>query len=491
MNPPTALVILDGFGYSTHKKGNAIYHAYTPFLDYALAHYPHTLLRASGTAVGLPKRYRGNTQVGHATIGAGKIIPQPISIINDAIAHQQLDHMPLLLNAYKQLKKNHGRLHIIGLLSNAGIHSHYKHIQAYIDNAHAHGVKKIFLHLFLDGRDSPPQFALHLLKKLHYKNKATLGSVHGRFYAMDRDKNWQRTQKSYDCLTSQKTTICTDTPKKYIEKNYAQNISDEFIPPTLFDAQARIQENDGIIFANFRPDRALQLAQLFVDPAIPESKKQIKLSFFITPFSYSPDLATSALWIAAPVLNTLKQQLAAAGKTLFTCAETEKYAAVTYFFSSGHPQPFLGETQMLIPSLKTRDYQKYPGMSAAHITTCVLQSLKNNPDDFYLINYANADMVAHSGNFDATKEAIECLDKQLKTLYQELVVKKKGTLYITGDHGNAETMIDQQHHQPHTAHTSNKVPFMAIAPNLKNKKKKLHLKSLSDIASFILSSIEN
>ena len=340
------------------------------------------------------------------------------------------------------------------------------------------------MNLFLDGRDVQPRSALQFLEKIEKNNNVIIGSIHGRFYAMDRDNNWQRTAQSYHCLTEPQHT-CNYSITQLIEKNYNETITDEFMPPVAFEKETNVQDGDGIIFFNFRPDRARQLTAAFVKKEFEKFKrKKIDLTFFITPTNYKNDLETTVLFEIQHIENTLKQKLSAAGKTIFTIAETEKYAHVTYFFSADHEQAYPNETQILIPSLKHKNYIDHPCMSAPTITETVLESLRTNPCDFYLINYANADMVAHSGNFEATQKAIECLDTQLKKLYEQLVEKMNGTLYITADHGNAETMFDTKNNQPHTAHTTNKVPFMMIKKDA--QKIELHLNQLSDVAQFIL-----
>lgn len=483
MKHPTALVILDGFGYSENKKWNAIHHAHTPFLDYAWQQYPHALLQAAGPAVGLPEGYIGNSQVGHLTLGAGKITKQPVTLINDAIKNNELEKNKTLIDSLEKLNKNNGRLHIMGLLSDAGVHSHIDHLQAYIKIAQQVGIKKIMLHLFLDGRDVSPRSALNFLKQIETDDTVVIGSIHGRFYAMDRDNNWDRIEKSYRCL-AKPAHNCEYNITQLIQKSYDENIDDEFIPPIAVEKETNVQDGDGIIFFNFRPDRARQLTAAFINKEFKQFDRQkINLTFFITPTNYDADLETTVLFEQQKIENTLKEKLSAAGKTIFTIAETEKYAHVTYFFTAGHEEAFPNETQVLIPSLKENKYVDHPCMSAPAITEAVLKSLQTNPCDFYLINYANADMVGHSGNFKATQKAIECLDAQLKKLYEELVEKMNGTLYITADHGNAEIMFDEKNNQPHTAHTTSKVPFIMIKKNA--QKIELHLNQLSDVAQYI------
>ena len=491
-NKPTALIILDGFGHRDESLHNAIHNAKKPTFDYLEHHYPHTLLKASGTAVGLLDGYIGNSQVGHLTIGSGRITPQAVKRIHGAIDDRSFFSNPILLEQLHKLARTQNSLHIMGLLSDAGVHSHIKHLFALIEAARNAGVHKIIVHVFLDGRDVPPQSAqkyLHTLQTF-LKNNELIGSIHGRFYAMDRDKNWQRVEKTYRTLTEKQTSEPVEW-QTILDKNYEHGITDEFIPPTQLNPTAPIETGDGIIFFNFRADRARQLTATFVDDTFKEFKlHKIKPLFFITLTQYSRALQTEVLYSMQAISNTLKDVLSDYGKTIVSVAETEKYAHITYFFTGGREREIPGEQRILVPSLQEKDYIQHPCMSAKEITQAVIESLKSNPKDFYLINYANADMVGHSGNMDATVKAVECLDVQLKKLYNEIVEQRDGTLFITADHGNAEQMFDPQSNQPRTAHTINPVPFLMINKKLKDKDIQLPLKELSDIAPFILRQLD-
>jgi len=486
----TALVILDGFGICINKQHNAIAHAYTPNLDAWLASYPHTTLHASGNAVGLPEGYIGNSEVGHLTIGTGRIIQQPLTIINNTIKDRTFFTNPILTKQLETIAHTQKTLHIMGLLSDAGVHSHENHLYSFIKSAVNHGICTIIVHPFLDGRDVLPQSAALYLQRLEEVLKqypqVKIGSIHGRFYAMDRDSNWERTAASYNTLTDS----CENqyaTWQTALDHYYKQHITDEFIPPTQLADMQPIQAGDAIIFFNFRPDRARQLTASFAQSDFNYYPlKKLPLSAFITPVAYGDDYKTIVLFPRTPINNTFKEILAQDGKTIFTIAETEKYAHVTYFFNGEKEQVQQGETQVLIPSIKTKNYVQYPCMSAPEITARVLTSLYDDPADFYLINYANADMVGHSGDFNATVKAIECLDNELGKLFEHIITNMNGTLYITADHGNAEYMYDEEFHQPHTAHTTNPVPFIMIEKNLKNSTLKLPLTQLADIAPFIL-----
>jgi 2,3-bisphosphoglycerate-independent phosphoglycerate mutase len=480
---PTALIILDGFGYSNDKKYNAIAQAKTPTLDMLWNTYPHAILTATGTSVGLPDGYIGNSQIGHRILGAGRIVEQPLTIVNNNI-HRDTFHPETLTQLLKTLKKRTKPLHIMGLLSDAGVHSHIDHLIAFIRTAYATGIHSIILHLFLDGRDTAPQSALMYIKRLKEAitplKDVCIGSAIGRFYAMDRDENWNRTQCAYRALTSH-TLSQTASLEKTIKEYYLQGITDEFIPSIHTECFQPLRSGDGLIFFNFRPDRARQLTQVIVSNIT-------DLTFFITPFSYGPDILTNHLFELPKIEHTLKDILIHAGKRVFSIAETEKYAHITYFFSGGDYELAFAQSNILIPSLPVEKYVEHPCMSANDITQTLLASLGHNPYDFYLVNYANADMVAHSGNFEATIAAIECLDKQIKELYEYLVLHMNGTMYITADHGNAELMYNEAAQQVHTAHTHNPVPFMMVS-HTEKQGKTLPLDSLYQVAPFILKNL--
>lgn len=496
---PHLLVILDGFGFSPSAEYNAAHYAHTPTLDSWLLTYPHTLLDAAGTSVGLLPGTIGNSEVGHLTIGTGRTIPSAILSLHKAMDDGTLFKHPLLLDRLQRIQDNvqesfldtpttrlhntKARVHLMGLLSDAGVHSHEQHLYALIKMLSEMDIRTI-VHAFLDGRDVPPKSAEKALTRLEKECKraksCVIGSIHGRYYAMDRDANWDRIEKSYRALTQ------PETPrpwKEILKEQYHKKIFDEFIFPAQVTKNCTIQDGDGIIFFNVRPDRARQLTRCFVLPETIPFAKEYQLAWFITPTEYDATLETDILLPSHPIKHTLKEILAAHGKTIFTIAETEKYAHVTYFFNGGKEATLATETRALIPSLKTKTYIEHPEMSARAITDAVINSLETDPKDFYVINYANADMVGHSGDFEATKKAVECLDRELKKLYA-VVHKLNGVMYVTADHGNAEDMLDNATGQPKTAHTNNKVPFIEINNGKHNRK--LPLKELADIAPFIL-----
>ena len=485
--PPCALIILDGYGYRDQVEYNAVSQAHTPHLHAWWKNYPHVLLQAAGSAVGLPDGYIGNSEVGHLTIGAGRIIKQSLTRINEAMADKSLSSNPILVVALNKLMNNHGNLHIMGLLSDAGVHSTIDHLDAYIQAASGYTIAHIYLHLFLDGRDVAPQSAHiyleHVGRIIQKYPQVIIGSIHGRWYAMDRNNNWDRTERSYRVITQ--PSIVSTSWQQVIEENYRQGITDEYMPPTSLNPHAYVHNNDGIIFFNYRPDRARQLTQAFIDSKFHHFKRpSLPLSCFITPVSYATFLPTDVLCTQPPIYNTLKDDLAADGKRIFSVAESEKYAHVTYFFTGQREDPVHGEKRVIVPSLPSTNYIDHPCMSAPAITQTVIDSLHHDPYDFYLINYANADMVGHSGDFQATVKALECLDAQLKKLYDALMVTLHGTMIITADHGKAEEMFNPQTDQPRTGHTTNPVPFIVMSTTALSQP--LNLKGLKDIKPFIL-----
>lgn len=491
-NRPTVLVVLDGFGYREQQTYNAIAQADTPTLTYMLNSYPHTYLQASGEAVGLPKGSIGNSEVGHLTIGSGRIIKQPVVRINEIIEHHKLLKDDISEKIFSLTKEHKGTVHLLGLLSDANVHSNDHHLYAMLSSLHQQGYTHIVIHPFLDGRDTPPRCAQrylhHLEEVINTLGIGIIGSIHGRFYAMDRDHNWDRTEQSYRTLT-QEQPIKFESWQDALAAYYKQSITDEFVPPTQLNHHGIIHDHDTLIFFNFRPDRARQLTAAFVGTEWHAFKRAaLTLTGCITAVAYDTveKLPTHALLEPIMVHNTLKEVLNAHEISMFSIAETEKYAHVTYFFNGGNEQPLEHEERVLIPSIHARNYVQKPEMSAPLITDAVLKSLNNSCKDFYLINYANADMVGHSGDLAATIRAIECLDRELERLYKQVITNMQGTLYVTGDHGNAEYMFNEQEGQPSTAHTTNPVPFIVINKELEHRTIPLPLEELDDIAPFIL-----
>ena len=492
---PTALIILDGWGYSPKHAYNAIYQAHPTTFNMLIKNYPHTFLKASGQAVGLPIGMPGNSEVGHTTIGAGRIIPEPLTIINTAIAHGSFFSNPTLIKLLQTCVHKNGRLHVLGLLSDGSVHSWETHLFALIKAAVEHKIPHIYIHAFLDGRDVPPQSAAQYLIELEhvisgYKDSSTtisIASISGRFYAMDRDNNWQRTEAVYAMLIKKNISEHqTETWRSILAKNYNQHIFDEFIPPTLLDPHGTIHAHDTLFFFNIRPDRMRQLVSLFLTPE--NQHNDITVASMVP---YKNDFDIPFLYQKEQPKDTLLDILQEHHLTIFTCAETQKYAHVTYFFNGGKEKIRPDETRVILPSHVSEDsYQSDPDMSASEITHAIVQSLEHTPCDFYLVNYANADMVGHSGNFESTKKAITCLDKQLKMIYEEIVEQRNGTLYITADHGNAEEKWDYKNNCPKKSHTTNKVPFIMVQKKLRGNSIHLPLTQLSDIKDFILNNLE-
>ena len=474
MKKITMLLILDGFGFSEEKTGNAIAQAKMPTWKKLFNKYPHKLLAASGKAVGLPEGFMGNSEVGHLCIGAGRVIKTVLSKFHDQIDDGSFFKNKLLCEKFSELKNSGKSLHLIGLLSDAGVHAHEKHFYATIKLAKQIGIKNVYIHPFLDGRDVPPKSALEFLGRLQdvcdREKLGKIATLHGRFYGMDRDNNWDRVQKSYDVLCSQ------EGQEKYwgdvVKDSYAQNITDEFLIPTVVDPEGTIRKGDGVLFLNFRPDRARQLAELL-------SKQP--LLFFVTTTRYGKEFRQDVLFEDEKISHTLLDEISAQNDIpLFIIAETEKYAHVTYFFRGKVEVELPNETRILIPSLKVATYVDVPEMSAKEITQEIVRALDDY--QFFLVNFANCDMVAHSGDIDATVKACECIDRQLEILYKEVVEKRGGTIFVTGDHGNAEEMIDMATGQVRTAHTTNPVPFVVLGDKIDLS----DMYGLADIAPLIL-----
>jgi len=466
-SPTTVLLILDGWGYSEEHAHNAIAKAHTPQWDQWWKTRPHILLEASGTPVGLPTAQMGNSEVGHMHIGAGRVIPQDLTRINNAIADEVFFNNAVLVSAIKDASEKGHALHMLGLLSPGGVHSHEEHLFAFLALCAKHHFKNVFLHLFLDGRDTPPQSALASLKKLQDElikhPVATISSITGRYYAMDRDQRWDRVEPVYRLLTEQLSPHQFNTPKDAIEAFYAENIHDEFIPPSIIGTGKAIEEGDAVFFFNFRADRARQLTQAFLDEQFTSfhRNKHPKLRTFISMTHYADNLPTTPAFPPLALHNTLGEVIAEHGLTQLRIGETEKYAHVTFFLNGGSEQIFANEERILIPSPKVATYDLKPEMSAVELTHELVLAILSRKHDVIICNYANADMVGHTGNFAATVQAIECLDRALHDIGQALM-SVGGQLLITADHGNAEAMFDEGTHQPHTAHTSKPVPFMYI-----------------------------
>lgn len=485
MSKPVVLIVLDGWGYSKNKDGNALEHAHLPNYQRYLISYPHTFLSASGEAVGLPKGEVGNTEVGHLNLGAGKIIYQDLLRINMAIADGTFSQNPGFLAAIDHVKKNQSKLHIAGLIGEGTVHASNDHMYALLRLCKEKGVERVFLHLFTDGRDSAPTSAAFLIQTLEESLKKIGGgevaSIVGRYYAMDRDNRFERTQKAFDLIHS-------GIGEKYhfsreaVEQQYLKNLTDEFIPPLVIADQAgtpkgRASENDAIVFFNFRTDRPKQIVKGFVNAAIANL-------FIVTMTEYEKGLPVSA--IAFPSINITKPLgllLETRGIPQLRVSETEKQRFVTYFFNGQREQPFSGEDRLIIPSSKVSTYDQKPEMSAYEITDGVLPKIDPGGYGFILINFANPDMVGHTGIFDKAIKACEVIDECLGKIVQR-TLEVGGTCIITADHGKVEEMQDLTTGKPITEHTKNPVP--AIFINSGFRPKTLPMGILADIAPTVL-----
>ncbi|KTD23836.1 phosphoglycerate mutase [Legionella lansingensis] len=467
---PLVLIILDGWGYRKDIAHNAIALAHTPQWDEWWSTYPHILLEASGQQVGLPDAQMGNSEVGHMHIGAGRVIPQDFTRINDAINSGEYEKNPVLLKLIEDVKSAGKCLHVMGLLSPGGVHSHEKHLFAFLALCHHVEFRNVCLHLFLDGRDTPPQSALRSLKQLNQELAkhpvGTINSITGRYFAMDRDQRWERIAPVYRLLTEGQDSFHFETAEAAIHAFYAEKKFDEFIPPTLIGQGRPIEDGDSIFFFNFRADRARQLTQAFLNESFEGfiRPRQPLLAHFVSMTRYSKHLATECAFPPMTLRNTLGEVLANADLSQLRIAETEKYAHVTFFFNGGSEHVFANEDRLLIPSPLVATYDLLPEMSAPEVTHALVDAIRSDAYDVIICNYANADMVGHTGDFAATVKAVECLDKCMHDIGQA-VLEKNGAMLITADHGNAEAMFDESTSQAHTAHTSQPVPLLFIGGN--------------------------
>lgn len=466
------LVVLDGFGIKKEKYGNAIACAGTPNLDKLLKLYPHTTLLASGNAVGLPNGQMGNSEVGHLTLGAGRVVLQDLEKINKEIETKQFFKNENLLKAINHAKKYKSALHIMGLLSDGGVHSHINHLFAILDLAKNLDLKKVFVHVFTDGRDTFFNSGKSYIQQLQKKIEGTsfkIASISGRLYAMDREERYDRLEKAYNTLAfgenyQNKSAI------EIMDENYANGIYDEFIKPTLLEKDGTINNNDSVIFYNFRSDRAIELTRAITDNKFNKFKtKKIKNLLFSAMELYSQDfLNLNIIYPPQVIEDNLSAILSNNELKQFHLAETTKYAHVTFFFNGTIEKPYKGEDRFLIESLNTKDFSYYPKMKAIEITEKALDAIASAKYDFILINYSNADMIGHTGNFESTKEAIKCVEKQAYALALATIMAG-GDCIITADHGNAEEMFDRQGNKI-TSHTTNPVPFILASENHKYEK---------------------
>ncbi|MBD2603042.1 2,3-bisphosphoglycerate-independent phosphoglycerate mutase [Scytonema hofmannii FACHB-248] len=460
---PVVLVILDGWGYCEETRGNAIAAAKTPVMQSLWAAYPHTLIRTSGKAVGLPEGQMGNSEVGHLNIGAGRVVPQELVRISDAVEDGSIQRNPALVKTCQEVRSRNGKLHIVGLCSEGGVHSHLSHLFGLLDLAKGQGLSEICIHAITDGRDTTPKDAVQAIGLLqNYIDRIGVGriaTISGRYYAMDRDRRWDRVKRAYDIMTQDGAG---DGRKavEVIQASYAEGVNDEFILPIRI-APGAVAEGDGIIFFNFRPDRARQLTQAFVNPDFNGfERQQITPLSFATFTQYDPELPVAVAFEPQNLSNILGEVIANHDLKQFRTSETEKYAHVTYFFNGGLEEPFAGEDRELVSSPMVATYDKAPAMSAAPLTEVAIAGIEKKIYSLIVINYANPDMVGHTGQIDATIKALETVDRCLGRLL-ESITKAGGTAIITADHGNAEHMLDDAGN-PWTAHTTNPVPLIVV-----------------------------
>lgn len=476
-NPkPLVLIILDGWGHRESSLHNPTKNAATPTMDYLFKHYPCTLLQASGRAVGLPEGQIGNSEVGHLHMGSGRSTLQDLTRLNDAVADQSFKLNPVLLSAIAHAKKHRSAIHIMGLVSQGGVHSHENHMVCLIEMIHDQGVKNQYLHAFLDGRDVAPRSALASLKKIEnlYQSLGEGGiiSLIGRYYAMDRDQRWERIEKAYDLITQGKAEYTAASAVAGLHDAYARNENDEFVQATTLHAAGAqpivLLDNDVVIFMNFRADRARQLCFALTDPNFTgfKRKKLPKISDFVTLTEYAAELCARVAYPPLPMKNTLGEFLADQGLRQLRIAETEKYAHVTYFFNGGNEAPFANEKRILVPSPKVPTYDLKPEMSAFELTDRLIEAIESGEYDVIICNYANPDMVGHTGIEAAANQAVEVIDQCIHKIVDSLQ-KIGGELLITADHGNVEIMYDEANHQPHTAHTTHQTPLIYVGRRAK------------------------
>ena len=477
---PVLLLILDGWGHRDDPTHNAIAQAILPNWDRLLAHYPHTLVQTHGEHVGLPPGQMGNSEVGHMNIGSGRVVYQDLTLIDKAIVDRDFVRNPALLSACSAVQGSGGTLHVLGLLSPGGVHSHEAHIFELLRMAHTQGLTKVVVHAFLDGRDTPPRSAgpsLDRLAAVCAETGARVASVSGRYYAMDRDQRWDRVILAWNAMAEAQSPFVAADAATALAEAYARAENDEFVKPTVIGAGARIVDGDAVIFMNFRADRARQLSQIFVTPGFDAfERRAIRLSAFVTLTEYAADLpVTSIGWAPQSMRNSIGEYLASLGLTQLRIAETEKYAHVTFFFSGGRETPFPGEERILVPSAKVATYDLQPTMSCPELTDKLVDAIASGRFDFIACNIANPDMVGHTGIESAAIEAAQAVDVALGRI-TAAIVAAGGEMLISADHGNLEEMVDSEG-RPHTQHTVGPVPLVYVG-----RKATLRPGALSDLA---------
>jgi 2,3-bisphosphoglycerate-independent phosphoglycerate mutase len=465
------LIILDGYGIAVDKSVSAIDAAHKPFLDSLFGKYPHATLEASGLAVGLPEGQMGNSEVGHMNLGAGRVVYQDITRIDKSIKSGEFFNNEVLVEACRHALDGTGRLHLIGLFSDGGVHSHIRHLEAVVDLAVRKGLSgdQVLVHAFTDGRDTDPhagkKYARRFNERAEELGAGRIASVIGRYWAMDRDKRWQRTEKAYDLLVKG-TGQRFDNAEAALQANYDNDVTDEFVEPCAIGdadkiAETRIQKGDAVVFFNFRADRARQISTALTDPSFSEFDREDDLSLYYATFtSYSGDFDFPVVFPDVDLKQTLGEVISSLGGRQLRSAETEKYPHVTYFFSGGREEPFEGEDRILVPSPKVATYDLQPEMSAPELANRVAQAIKNNPYNLVVLNFANPDMVGHTGVFEAAVRAVEAVDAAARVVV-ETAIANGYSVNIIADHGNADCMMNPDG-SPFTAHTTALVPHLII-----------------------------
>ena len=481
MKKPIVLAILDGYGLREETHGNAVALAKNPIFTELWNTYPHTTLTASGQLVGLPKGQMGNSEVGHMNIGAGRIVYQPLELINKSIEDKEFFQNEEIKKVMHHVKENDSKLHLMGLISDGGVHSHINHLLALLDMCKLEGVTNVYLHLFTDGRDVPPKSAYTYIEKVEEKLKelgfGQIASISGRYYAMDRDNNYDRLIKAYDVIVNNKGDI-ENSPREYIENSYKNEIIDEFFLPAKFAENGNVEENDGVIAFNFRKDRLRELFTAITNPtAVDMETVHFDNVKTLTMMPVVESVKAPHAFSDPVLTNILGEYIENQNLSQLRIAETEKYAHVTFFFDGGKEVDYKNEKKVLIPSPKVATYDLKPEMSADEVTENLLKELPNT--DLVILNFANGDMVGHTGVLEAAIKAVETVDKNLKLIYDK-IMELGGILIVTADHGNCEEMLDDNDNIV-TSHTTNPVPFIITEQGLK-----LHEGKLGDIAPTIL-----
>ena len=466
---PVMLMILDGFGINEKTDGNAVKLAKTPNIDKLMKKYPNTIMYTSGLKVGLPDGQMGNSEVGHTNIGAGRIVYQELTKITKSIEDGDFFAIPEFIEAIENCKKHNSKLHILGLLSDGGVHSHIRHLYGLLEMAKRRDFEDVYVHCFLDGRDTPPASAegyiTQLEEKMKEKGVGKIASISGRFYSMDRDKRWDRVEKAYKALVYGEGEKATSAISG-IEASYQKEVFDEFVEPTVIVNNdtpiATIGENDSVIFFNFRPDRAREITRAIVDPEFDGFETEKINTYFVCFTNYDETMPNVKIaFKKEPLVNTFGEVVSKNGLKQLRIAETEKYAHVTFFFNGGEEKQYPGEDRILVPSPKVATYDLQPEMSAPIVTEKVVEAINEDKYNAIILNFANPDMVGHTGSLPAAIKAVETIDECVQKVVDAMLAHN-GTILITADHGNCEQMIDYKTGEPHTAHTTNPVPLILV-----------------------------